>query len=1290
MIKRILAILLTLFLLAGAVPAFAASGDGSIRDNDQYYSAVSELIASTWDDSFFGAATLLVGGSTLVVDGYATELVNEAEIVDGELILPAEVFVALGVKVAEDKQGLTLTKKGSSIEIIYGENSCRVNDDEVGMQAPAVLKNGRPVLPATVLGELGLGFEIAINEETREVTITNEFQMARLALKVKPGAPLPGNIGAAEVISGPDGLHICQFETEAQAKEAYEKLYASNNIVYVSPDQLVVLGKDNASVDSAFSGATPVKSPLEGFAPVSGPDATYTHMSWGVARIESDIFLDYLIANGKQNASVTVAVLDTGLDKTHPYFTGRYVTGRNMIANNDSPVDGHGHGTHVSGTIVDITIALPNVKIMPIKVLADDGYGSSVNIANGLRWAVDNGAKVANESLGGPCDPYNDDSIAYAVGKGASVVVSAGNHGGDSTTSRYCPAHNLNAITVASVDSMDRPAGTSGHGACVDVAAPGVSVLSTIPGNRTAYMSGTSMAAPHVSGAVALLLCDNPSLTPLTIQETIRASVDDWVSSANLRYGTGILNIGLSAGGLGPRITIMPRVIDIHITQTQQLAVEYLADGNVTNITSLASYSSSNPGVATVSPSGLVTPTGAGSTTITASYNGTSGARTVTVTNDNTRFEGAITVEPDVMTPVSVTASLQIRYFKFIPYTTGSYVIESFNRGSSDPYGYLYNSSRTLLAYNDDGGTDTLNFKITYTLTAGQTYYIGAGCYSSGTGSYTFKVAPPSPPPTGVTVSPTEATLTVNATRQLTATVTPSTATSTITWTSSNATVATVSATGLVTARAVGAATITARTVNGLTATCAITVPDTTPPVITLTGGSTVTRYRGNVWVEPGYTAIDNVDGNITSRVVVTGTVNTAVIGTYILTYTVSDNAGNIASVTRTVNVLPNTASFYYSEKGKAGTSYNYTLAAPYPCIATITPSGVSSSATITISIKDSAGNTVFSSAFSSTAPKTVNLAQGTYTVTMRIDNANGNVTVGMNITLVEIEPPPAPTLDRIEVNPPSVSLTVGAAQTVAVTAVYSDGSKVPVTSGASLSSSNTSVATVSGMTITAAAVGSATVTASYEGKTVGVPVTVNAPQPAAPTIALIGSAQIILHLGGSPYTEQGVIATDVVDGNISGSAVIVSNVDTTKAGNYTVTYTVTNSAGLSASITRQVRVIAPEVRTVPGATYNFAPKGKQGEQFNYNFAASAAGAASLTVTVPNKTTTTVTIKNSQGEEVFRETFTASATRSFQALPGGYTVNVKIDAANGNTTINLGIATPGGTELYFPLPEIPL
>ncbi|MCL1810423.1 MAG: DUF5011 domain-containing protein, partial [Clostridiales bacterium] len=493
--------------------------------------------------------------------------------------------------------------------------------------------------------------------------------------------------------------------------------------------------------------------------------------------------------------------------------------------------------------------------------------------------------------------------------------------------------------------------------------------------------------------------------------------------------------------------------------------------------------------------------------------------------------------------------------------------------------------------------TGTVNTAVagTYTLT----YTVSDNAGNVGSATRTVMVVVPLPE--SVSVSPNETVLVANTTRQLTAAVAPANASNEITWSSSNTGVATVSAAGLVTAKDAGTAVITAKTVNNLTATCTVTVPDTTPPVITLIGGTSISVNLGSAFVEPGFRAVDNTGGDVTDRVMVTGTVNTAVAGTYTLTYTVSDNAGNVGSATRTVTVAAPRANFNFSNKGKAGTSFDNSFTAAFGGNAIFTMSGLGNSTTATLTVKNSAGAEILKNTFTSNGSKEVRLAAGSYTATVRIDSANGNASVGLDVVIVN------------------------------------DGLPMPRT---------------------------------------------------APSVTLVGSSQIVLHLGGSPYVEQGVRAMDTVDGEIGGTAELESNVDTSQAGNYTVKYTVTNSAGLSTSMTRSIQVISSETRQAPSKTYNFSPKGKQGESFTYDFDVAVAGSVSQAISGLNKTNVTVTVTGPAGNELHKESFAANATISFQAPAGKCTVKAVIDSANGNSSFGLSFQTPGGTETYFPLPEV--
>ena len=1308
MFKKGLALILATLLCFVAFPAFAAPGGGG-NNHDAFYEAVSRLVSSRWDESYFGEATLSVGGDTLTVDGRSIRLAGRAEASGGDVLIPAEVFEALGAPVSFDAQGVSVSKNGANVEITFGEKSVKVNGNKKGMPAAAALRNGKPVLPAAVLGDLGLGYEVVV-ADAGEIIITNTYQMARLVAKVTPGTTIPSLPEALETVAGPDGLYVIQFALPSQAKAACEILSALPDTLFAEPDLYVTLidnadvaGPDAAGADDdgdvvvyadAVTQATP-DAPSAGAAAGIAPAATYTHLGWGPGRMGADVYMDYLIAAGKQNASVTVAVLDTGLDTGHPYFAGRHIPGNNFITTGAPPTDVHSHGTHVSGTIVDVTIALPNVKIMPVKVLGDSGSGASTGVANGIRWAADNGANVINMSLGGGHSQIEDDAVNYAVGKNVTVVVAAGNETDDAKN--HCPAHIDAAITVSAFDSANKPASFTNYGPCVDVAASGVSIVSTVPGGGTGSKSGTSMASPHVAGAAALLLCDNPSLPPASVKSLLRNFVDP-ITATGYYYGSGIVNIGKAAGAGAPQfITASPGGITENIYSgpiTRQLAIQYYNNGSMTNVTAQATYQTGNAAVATVSAAGLVTVLGVGQTSITVGYGGVS-TKVVVIGESAPPLAVQSTVPANGSYNVSVgTGTIEV-YFNHRILDALSFTLrDAAGRSISWISQSLSSTGRVTIALS---GALSANTEYTFTIPAG-----GARCaYGSLAQAFTMKFStgdPPGPPPTAISLSPTEAAIIIGATQQLTATLTPSNASGALTWTSSNTTVATVSATGLVTARAAGVATITATTINGLTATCAVTVPDTVAPVITLTGGATMTLNRGNAYVEPGYKATDNVDGDITHKVTVSGSVDTDVVGTYKLTYTATDAAGNTGSATRTVNVVPNQASFSFSDKGKAGASFSHGFSLSFYGIATITAPGLDNKTTLTVSIKDAGGTVVFSSAFPSNGAKTVSLAPGSYTAVTQITQTNGNSTVQVSISIVEGEAPPPPpppvllpviTTDGLPDGKAGVAysfLLTGAdgAEPYAWTATGLPGGLALSTGGLLAGTPTEAGIYTVHITLTDAEA------ASVSGDFALTVAPADAPAPTPPTVTLVGSAQIVLHLGGSPYVEQGVVAVDALDGDISDSAVITGVVDTTAAGNYTLLYTVTNSAGLSASVSRRVEIVAEQTRELPGKSYSFNPKGKQGESFTYSADVPVDGLVSLSVSVANKTTITVTVTDAAGAAVFSESFSANATRSFPTEAGQHTVGVSIDQANGNTNNSLTLAAPGGTETSFPKPEIPM
>ena len=260
----------------------------------------------------------------------------------------------------------------------------------------------------------------------------------------------------------------------------------------------------------------------------------------------------------KGSLSQVIAVVDTGVNVNHEDLVGRTVAGYNVLSPGATPMDDYGHGTMVAGIAAantnngkGIAGAAWTAKVMPVKVLDSQGMGYDADIAAGITWAADHGAKIINLSLGGPGEaPALHDAITYATGLGALVVGAAGNDGNNIT--EY-PAAYPEVLSVGAIDGSGNLTDFSTYGDWLDVAAPGWGIVSTgyDADNLSYYIGdGTSFAAPIVSGVAALIRTRYPTYTPADVISRIESTARDaGPRGLDPYYGHGVVDAYAAVGG---------------------------------------------------------------------------------------------------------------------------------------------------------------------------------------------------------------------------------------------------------------------------------------------------------------------------------------------------------------------------------------------------------------------------------------------------------------------------------------------------------------------------------------------------------------------------------------------------------------------------------------------------------------------------------------------------------------------------------------------------------------------
>lgn len=317
-----------------------------------------------------------------------------------------------------------------------------------------------------------------------------------------------------------------------------EALSRNPAVEYAEPDELVTAATD----DQYFGRQYALQNDGQWF--------TNTPNTQTIATGKQDADVDAVEAwKVTTGSGVKVAILDSGVANVHDDIASQVVGHANFVSANTKedpeadPEDKYGHGTHVAGIVaakfnnkIGVAGVCPDCSILDVKVLNDNGSGSSSVIANGISWAASNGAKVINMSLGQRVSSRTlEAAVNNAWSQGAVIVAAAGNAG---TQAKIYPGAYPNVIAVAATDNNDAKASFSTYGKWVDVAAPGVNVYSTFPnhpfvlgtqnGRATGYdiASGTSMASPIVAATAALAWSSQPGANNTLVRSKIESTAD--------------------------------------------------------------------------------------------------------------------------------------------------------------------------------------------------------------------------------------------------------------------------------------------------------------------------------------------------------------------------------------------------------------------------------------------------------------------------------------------------------------------------------------------------------------------------------------------------------------------------------------------------------------------------------------------------------------------------------------------------------------------------------------------
>ena len=414
---------------------------------------------------------------------------------------------------------------------------------------------------------------------------------------------------ALKTTFGKLNIHHMVITSGEDTAKVMNDLRANPDVEFVEPNYVVKITDDQAGADNHIYSA----AEMQAFVAQNFAQGSYSQSS-----ADTKVTQAWSAMSSTVSDDPVVAIVDTGIDYTHSVFTSTGaiwtnpgesgtdsggnnratngvdddgngfvddVRGWNFHSNTNNPMDDEHHGTHVAGIVLGVTqdifagtLAAAKIRLMPLKFLGSDGSGSTSDAIRAINYAVDNGAQVINNSWGG--GSYSQalhEAMAYAYSHNVVIVVAAGNNSSNNDSVPMYPANYPvpSLISVAASTDFDALASFSNYGAStVPMAAPGLGIRSTIPGNAYQYMSGTSMAAPFVAGAAALAWREAPQLSGYQIRNLI-------------------VNSALSVSGLSSKVTSGARA--------DALETVVSAKGEVSTM-------ASQPGYTPVAPAGYRDP----------------------------------------------------------------------------------------------------------------------------------------------------------------------------------------------------------------------------------------------------------------------------------------------------------------------------------------------------------------------------------------------------------------------------------------------------------------------------------------------------------------------------------------------------------------------------------------------------------------------------------------------------------------------------------------------------------